>query len=136
MPSPFFLLSGQKALKEVLDTQRGDCDLIVALGHIPVAEATEIVRSVPEIDVFLTGHSHETTLDPKQVGETLILQAGAFGQFLGRLRLELDAETGDVLAARNALLPAKRSPVAVDRGIVRLVEVLVLSGILLLVCLL
>ena len=124
------------ALQNVLDTVSERADLVVAVGHLPVEEAARIVQSVPGVHVFLTGHSHEMTVEPVQVGKTLILQAGAFGQFLGRLRVELDAETGDILSATNELLPTKKSPVRLDRGILRLVEVLVLSGIFFLVCLL
>lgn len=123
------------ALQNVLDAVSERADLIVAVGHLPVEEAARIVQSVPGVDVFFTGHSHEMTVEPVQVGETLILQAGEFGQFLGRLRLELDGETGDILSATNELLPTEKSPARLGRGMLRLVEVLVLSGILFLVCL-
>lgn len=124
------------ALQNVLDTVSERADLIVAVGHLPVEEAARIVQSVPGIDVFLTGHSHEATVEPVQVGGTLIVQAGELGQLLGRLRLELDSESGDILSATNELLPTKQSPARLGRGILRLAEVLVLSGILVLVCLL
>lgn len=123
-------------LQSILETVAERADLVVVVGHLSVEEAVRIVRSVSGVDVFLTGHSHEATPDPVGVGETLILQAGAFGQFLGKLRLELDDETGDVLSATNELLATKKTPVRLGRGILRLVEVLVLSGILFLVCLL
>ena len=124
------------ALQNVLDTVSERADVIVAVGHLPVEEAARIVQSVPGVDIFLTGHSHEMTVEPVQIGETLILQAGEFGQFLGRLRLELDGETGDILSATNELLPTEKSPARLGRGMLRLVEVLVLCGILFLVCLL
>jgi len=124
------------ALQDILDTHSERADLVVAVGHLPVADATRIVRSVPGVDVFLTGHSHEVTVEPVRVGDTLILQAGAFGHFLGRLRLEIDAETGDILSAKNDLLPTRKAPTNLGRGLLRLVEVLTLSGVLLLVCLL
>jgi len=124
------------ALQNVLDAVSERADLIVAVGHLPVEEAARIVQTVPEVDVFLTGHSHEMTVEPVQAGKTLIVQAGEFGQFLGRLRLELDGETGDILSATNELLPTEKSPARLGRGMLRLVEVLVLSGILFLVCLL
>ena len=124
------------ALQNVLDTVSERADLIVAVGHLPVAEAARIVQSVPGVDVFFTGHSHEMTVEPVQVGETLILQAGEFGQFLGRLRLELDGETGDILSATNELLPTKKSPVVLDRGYFRLFQISLLIGCLFLFCLL
>ena len=123
------------ALQNVLETEDERADLVVAVGHLPVEEAARIVQSVSGVDVFLTGHSHEATPDPVRVGETLILQAGAFGQFLGRLRLELADETGDILSATNELLPTKKSPVRLDRGYLRLFQVGVLIACLFLFCL-
>lgn len=125
----------EKALEAVLGREAERADLVIVLGHLPVEEAAWIVQVIPRVDVFLTGHSHETTPDPVQVGKTLILQAGAFGQFLGRLRLELDAETGDILSATNELLPAKKSSVALDQGYLRFFQVAILIGCLFLFCL-
>ena len=140
LPYPDFpwlrYVSPATALQNVLDTVSERADLVVAVGHLPVEEAAWIVQSVPGVDVFLTGHSHEMTVEPVQIDETLIVQAGELGQFLGRLRLELDGETGDIRSATNELLPTKESPAKLGRGILRLAEVLVLSGILVLVCLL
>jgi len=122
------------ALQNVLNTLSERADLFVVVGHLSVEEAVRIVQSVPGVNVFLTGHSHEATPDPVRVGETLILQAGAFGQFLGKLRLELDDETGDVLLATNELLATKKNPVRLDRGYLRLFQVCVLIGCLFLFC--
>jgi len=139
LPYPDFpwlrYVSPTTALQNVLDMVSERADLVVAVGHLPVEEAARVVQAVPGVDVFLTGHSHETTPEPVRAAETLILQAGAFGQFLGRLRLELDADTGDILSATNELLSAKRSPVRLDRGYLRLFQVSLLIGCLFLFCL-
>ncbi len=139
LPYPDFpwlrYVSPDAALKDALETMGERADLVVVVGHLPVEEAVRVVQAVSGVDVFLTGHSHEMTPDPVRAGETLILQAGAFGQFLGRLRLELDAETGDILSATNELLPAKKSPLRLDRGYLRLFQVSLLIGCLFLFCL-
>ena len=115
-----------KALRVVLEEAGTEADLVVVLGHLSVARAVRIARVVPDIDVFLTGHSHEITPDPVREGKTLILQAGAFGRYLGRLKLEIDPQTGEILSARNSLLETKRTPVAHDRGLLKLFTVVVL----------
>jgi len=112
----------QRALKET----EGKADFVVVLGHLPVAQAVQIARVVPDIDVFLTGHSHEITPDPVREGKTLILQAGAFGRYLGRLKLEIDPQSGEILSARNSLLETKRIPVALNRGLLKLLTVVAL----------
>ena len=112
----------QKALKEM----EGKADFVVVLGHLSVARAVQIARVVPDIDVFLTGHSHETTPDPVREGKTLILQAGAFGRYLGRLKLEIDLQSGEIVSARNLLLETKKTPVVLDRGFLKLFTVVAL----------
>jgi 5'-nucleotidase/UDP-sugar diphosphatase len=109
-------------------------DLIVAVGHLPVGGAAYIAERVPQIDVFISGHSHEETAMPVRVGRTLIVQSGAFGQNLGRLRLDVQAES--VALLDHELLPTARAPVSADRGLRQLVRVaLALSAVALLLSL-
>ena len=82
-------------------------DLIVAVGHIPVGEAACVAERIPEINLFVTGHSHEETQEPAQVGETLIVQSGAFARYLGRIELDV-AEEG-VKLVFNELLPTEKA---------------------------
>ncbi len=115
-----------EALRRVLEETGAEIGFVVVLGHLPVARAVQIARKVPDIDVFLTGHSHETTPDPVREGKTLILQAGAFGRYLGRLKLEIDPQSGKIVSARNSLLETKKNPVVLDRGLLKLFTVVAL----------
>jgi 2',3'-cyclic-nucleotide 2'-phosphodiesterase (5'-nucleotidase family) len=115
-----------EALRMVLEKMRAGVDFVVVLGHLSVARAVQITRVVPDIDVFLTGHSHETTPDPVREGKTLILQAGAFGLYLGRLKLEIDSRSREIVSARNSLLATKRTPVVLNRGYMKLFTVVAL----------
>jgi 2',3'-cyclic-nucleotide 2'-phosphodiesterase (5'-nucleotidase family) len=115
-----------EALHMVLEETGAEVDFVVVLGHLSVARAVQIARVVPDIDIFLTGHSHETTPDPMREGKTLILQAGAFGCYLGRLKLEIDSQSGEIVSARNSLLETKKTPVVLDRGRLKLFTVVAL----------
>jgi 2',3'-cyclic-nucleotide 2'-phosphodiesterase (5'-nucleotidase family) len=106
-----------EALRRVLEETGAEIGFVVVLGHLPVARAVQIVRVVPDIDVFLTGHSHETTPDPVREGKTL---------YLGRLKLEIDPQSGKIVSARNSLLETKRAPVVLDRGLLKLFTVVAL----------
>jgi len=111
------------AIQNVLTQMDGEYDFVIALGHLPVAQAVQIARAVPDIDVFLTGHSHEITPQPVKEGKTLILQAGAFGHYLGRLKLEIDPQSGKIISAHNSLIETKKTPVSLDRGYLKLFTV-------------
>lgn len=62
----------------------------------PVARAEasgdrQIAKRVNGIDVIVGGHSHTLLNEMRRVGDTVIVQAGDYGKFLGRLDLEIDS---------------------------------------------
>ncbi len=108
-------------------------DLIVAIGHLPIADAVEIVGVAPAIDLFITGHSHEVTRESIRVGDSVVVQTGAFGERLGRLVLEWD-ESGEVHVVSGGLLDTEEAPTQSGRGLLQLLAVtLVLAATALLV---
>jgi len=112
-----------RALGEVIPAWEANVDLVVAVGHVPVAEACRIAKVVPGIDVFVTGHSHEETRDPVRVGEAMIVQAGAFGRWLGRL--QIDVADGSAELVSNDLLPTEKASADVGRALLQLIAVVV-----------
>lgn len=124
------------AIETVLREKRGMADLVVVLGHLSVNQAVQIAGVVPEIDVFLTGHSHQITPDPIKQGKTLIVQAGSFGQYLGRLSLDIDPLSGDITTVETSLIKTEKAPVVLGRGYVKLFAVLAAIAISLAIALL
>ncbi len=113
------------ALRDEIDRASDDRDLIVVVAHLPVADAIRVATEVPEIDVFVTGHSHEETSDPVRIGETLIVQSGRFGEKLGRLVVDVDPETGGHRLIDNELIPTEKAPTDISRGLRQLFRVVV-----------
>jgi 5'-nucleotidase len=77
-------------------------DLVIALSHSGIdgtghGEDEALAASVPGIDVIISGHTHDTLTAPAQVGRTLIVTAGSYGKYLGKLELSvtLGANPGD-----------------------------------------
>jgi len=67
-------------------------DLVIALSHSGIdhtgaGEDADLAAKVPGIDVIISGHTHETLEQPKQIGSTIIVTAGAYTGFLGELAL-------------------------------------------------
>jgi 2',3'-cyclic-nucleotide 2'-phosphodiesterase (5'-nucleotidase family) len=121
------------ALQREIDEAPGTPDLVVCVAHIPLREAERIAALVPGIGVFVTGHSHALTPIPRAVGQTLIVQSGAFGRHVGLLTV--DVERGAVRLVDNALVPtSEQAATDIGRGLVRLVEIAL--GILAFCCLL
>lgn len=84
------------AKKMVKELKGEKCDIIICISHSGVAkekngewggEDVELARAVKGIDVIVGGHSHTKLDQPISVNGTTIVQAGEFGQFVGRLSL-------------------------------------------------
>lgn len=78
-------------------------DVVILLSHMGVVqqedgswrgEEVELVEQVPGIDIVVGGHSHTALPQPVLVnGRTPVMQAGSEIQYLGELRMRLDADS-------------------------------------------
>ncbi len=84
--------------------------LVVALSHLGLDEDMALAGHVPGVDVLVGGHTHTLLSDSEPgaagpahqavsgpAGRAIIVQAAAFGRYLGRLDLDIAAD-GTVLA--------------------------------------
>jgi 2',3'-cyclic-nucleotide 2'-phosphodiesterase (5'-nucleotidase family) len=102
---PGVLAQLYKDLQPVVDHLRNDLkvDLVVALSHSGVdlandsmGEDNQIAANVNGIDVIVSGHSHtlypaKLVTNPNTNKPVLIQQAGMFGQYVGRIAVNVDA---------------------------------------------
>jgi 2',3'-cyclic-nucleotide 2'-phosphodiesterase (5'-nucleotidase family) len=82
-------------------------DLIVVLSHLGFPQDMKLLSEVPGVDVLLSGHTHHRLYSPVLQGNTLVIQSGCHGSFLGRLDLEV--EQGRVVGHRHELLEVSES---------------------------
>ena len=83
-------VAAARMVKELRETDK--VDLVVALSHSGIdhdgqGEDAVLAAKVPGIDVIVSGHTHDTLAQPAQVGNTLIVTAGAYTAYLGELAL-------------------------------------------------
>jgi 2',3'-cyclic-nucleotide 2'-phosphodiesterase (5'-nucleotidase family) len=78
---------------------------IITLNHIGSNLDIALAEQVSGIDLIIGGHDHKRISPPIVVNNTLIAQAGMFGQDLGRLDLEIDSSTGRILSHSHTLIP-------------------------------
>ncbi|MGC9320278.1 MAG: bifunctional metallophosphatase/5'-nucleotidase, partial [Armatimonadota bacterium] len=81
--------------------------LIVALTHLGHEQDIALARGVPKLDVIVGGHSHTKVETAAQVGPSLVVQAGSYGHYLGRLDLVID--DGRVSSYDYQLIPMEAS---------------------------
>lgn len=77
---------------------------VVLLSHLGFSDDQQVAEQVEGLDVIIGGHSHTEVKPPKVVNRTIIVQAGDYGRFLGRLDLEVDGK-GRVVDHRGELIP-------------------------------
>ncbi|MFC1835479.1 bifunctional metallophosphatase/5'-nucleotidase [Thermodesulfobacteriota bacterium] len=91
-----------KTAQGILKNRKAD-DLIIALTHLGVRKDTELAQACPKIDVVVGGHSHTAIKKPLEVRDSLVVQAGAYAEYLGRL--DLDVVNGRVVKHEGRLIP-------------------------------
>ncbi len=96
-------VASSREVVEIL-RNREKADLIVCLSHAgtsPVKRHSEdetLAREVPGIDVIISGHTHTVLTQPIVAGKTLIVSAGCYGAYLGRLVLDFRPGSGATAA--------------------------------------
>jgi 2',3'-cyclic-nucleotide 2'-phosphodiesterase (5'-nucleotidase family) len=65
------------------------CDVVVCLSHLGKSLDVAALSQVPFIDVIIGGHSHDAFAQPIIANGKIIVQAGAYGYYLGELKLRV-----------------------------------------------
>ena len=108
MPASFsegiYFTLGNEELPRYIDRLRQEekVDLIVVLSHLGFPQEIKLAREVAGIDVLLSAHTHNRLYRPALVNDTIVIQSGCHGSFLGRLDLEIG--TGGLVDFRHRLI--------------------------------
>jgi len=65
-------------------------DLVVVVSHLGFPQEVKLAGEVDGIDVLLSGHTHNRLFEPAVVNDTILIQSGCHGSFLGRLDLTVE----------------------------------------------
>ncbi|MBM4311785.1 MAG: hypothetical protein FJ119_12675, partial [Deltaproteobacteria bacterium] len=82
---------------------RDKAELVVLVSHQGLEQDRQLAERVKGVDVIIGGHSQELTLKPEKVGDTLIVQAGKEGEYLGEITLQF--EDGHIVSHSYNLNP-------------------------------
>ena len=78
---------------------------VLLLSHLASHVDQSLAEKFPGLDIIVGGHDHKAFDPPLNVNGTIIAQAGEYGNFLGRLDLEIDPAYGRVTHCEGTLLP-------------------------------
>jgi 2',3'-cyclic-nucleotide 2'-phosphodiesterase (5'-nucleotidase family) len=93
-----------------------EVQLVIAVCHLGSRAATEWARRAPAVDIFVTGHSHEVLRRPIVLADqgTILVQAGSYARFVGRLEIEIDLATEKVVSHQGSLVEMKHDAIKPD----------------------
>ncbi|MCE9668199.1 bifunctional metallophosphatase/5'-nucleotidase [Myxococcus stipitatus] len=113
---------GPEALPELVREarEREGAQVVLLMTHVGLAKAVGLAARVPGVDVHLSSDTHERTYVPIEQAGAWVVEAGAFGSFMGRVDLWL--EDGKVVDRRWELIELTESRFPEDPEVARRVD--------------
>ena len=91
-------------IQHIVDVVRSEgIDLVILLSHSGLDEDKELAKLIKGIDIIIAGHHHNALFQPIRVGNTLIVEAGSYTKYLGKLEVFVD--DGKVSLCTYQLIP-------------------------------
>ena len=100
--------------KAMVEQLTGQVDVIIALSHLGMDESSlyrgdKVAKEVPGIDIIIDGHSHQVV--NQMIGNTLITQAGEYGNKIGVIDLLFKDRK---LSGKNAVILSKEDTANIE----------------------
>jgi 5'-nucleotidase/UDP-sugar diphosphatase len=112
-----------RLLREQVEAHRGEVDVMIALTHLGFYTDLDLAVQVPDVDVFVGGHSEDLMKDGypyiKRDGRGMgfIFQAGHYGEHVGRADFTFDPKARALHLQRYTMADVDiRMPYADDVG--------------------
>ena len=121
-PENVQILDANSAAQQFVDEIENQVDLIIALTHLGLSGDESLASAVDGIDIVIGGHSHTVMWAPETVENTRIVQAGAYGKYVGRIFLEYDVENHEIDNFSYELIEVKHPPLEENEKIKEIVE--------------
>lgn len=93
--------------------------LVIVVGHWGSAECRKVAAVAPDVDVFVSGHTHELLPEPLVASPSgaLIVQTGDYAQRVGEVELTVDLDTHKVVSYRGRLVRLDHSTTPLDKAL-------------------
>ncbi|MCE5213143.1 MAG: bifunctional metallophosphatase/5'-nucleotidase [Methanobacterium sp.] len=95
MPESFsegvFFTLGQKELSYYINKLHSEerVDLIILISHLGLPQEIKLAQETNGIDILLSAHTHNRLYEPLIINDTIIMQSGCHGSFIGRLDMKI-----------------------------------------------
>ena len=97
----FSIVDYREALREELEKNKGQYDYCILLSHFGMTVDEKVAKEFQEIDIIIGGHSHILMKEPNVVLGTIIHTSGSYGEYLGYLEIEIEANGVKLTRGQN-----------------------------------
>jgi 5'-nucleotidase len=97
-----------------------ETSIIAVLSHLGLEQDKALAQEVDGLHLIVGGHTHDTLEEPLLVNGTMIAQAGAYGNHLGRIDLDVDPSSAAILRKEGRLIAVDTSEA--DARVVEAIE--------------
>ncbi|MCL4321884.1 MAG: thiosulfohydrolase SoxB [Deltaproteobacteria bacterium] len=95
-------------------------DLVVVLSHNGLEVDRKFAALINGIDIIVGGHTHDILPAPEIINNTIIVQAGTHGKFVGRI--DLNVQNKKIVDYDHKLIPIVTNWIKPDPEISRLID--------------
>lgn len=94
-------------------------DIIILLSHNGFSQDVSLLKKVKGIDVCLSAHTHNRLYEPVKINESIVIQCGCHGSFVGNLKLEIEEKKVKSFSYQLEVVDAS---ISADAGIEKMVQ--------------
>lgn len=93
-------------LRLIAESIADETDMIVCLSHMGIHEDEKLAVECAEIDIIFGAHTHHLFHEGKLIGNTLLAATGKYGEYVGHVTVEFNADAKEVLQMTAQLVRA------------------------------
>ena len=106
--------------KNINKAKKNGAEVVVLLSHNGFDVDQKLASILDNVDVILTGHTHDAIPRAIKIKNTLLLSSGSHGKYLGRIDLKVD--NGKVVDFSSNLIPIFSDVIQPDPEMTRLID--------------
>ncbi len=110
----FVIGDWREALRREISLLKASCDMLVVLSSLNVPENNEIQRDFNLIDIVVTTNQKGTNVQPQVLQNSLLVQSGHQGKYLGKVDITRQAAGNWLIASSQSLADLKNRLSSID----------------------
>lgn len=83
--SAFIVKDWRTTLQDQIDQLENTCSMLLVLSSLSEAENIELQKDFQQVDILVTADKRGKNIQPQRAGNSLLVQSGSRGKYIGRL---------------------------------------------------